>query len=396
MYAILVLNCGSSSVKFAVITHSDRQTVVKGLAECLNSEAATIRITYQGGEQAISCPDADHSEALATIVQELNRHETYTITAVGHRVVHGGEQFAASCLIDERVLAAIESCSTLAPLHNPPNIAGIIAAKTTFPNLPQVAVFDTAFHQSLPETAFLYAIPYAYYEQYGVRRYGFHGTSFRSIKHTISGYYDGEAPQKMIVAHLGNGASVCAIEQGKSVATSMGLTPLDGLVQGTRSGSIDPAIIDFLAAKTQQSIAAITETLWKQSGLLGLSGFSNDYRELAAKAEIGDIACQRALAVFIARLQETIGSYAAVMNGVDAIVFTGGIGENAAWVREQTTQQLGYLGFVLDSDKNHQTIRGKSANIADEHSKPVWIIPTDEEGMIAADVIQLTQHSTQH
>lgn len=390
MDAILVVNCGSSSVKFAVITHAERRTIVRGLAECLGSRTAVITVTYQGQKYQQSIAHADHAQALSAIVNILESHHEYDITAVGHRVVHGGERFAASCVIDSDVLAAITSCSVLAPLHNPANIAGIVAAQAVYPKLPQVAVFDTAFHQTLPETAFLYAIPYEYYQRYGIRRYGFHGTSFRSIKQSISHYYQGQIPEKMIVAHLGNGASVCAIQQGQSIATSMGLTPLDGLVQGTRSGSIDPAIIDFLAAKTARSVTTITDELWKKSGLLGLSGVSNDYRELAAKAEGGDTGCQRALAVFIARLQETIGSYAALMNGVDVIVFTGGIGENAVWLRQQTFKQLSYLGFSIDADKNRQYIAGQSGNIAQDNSPAVWVIATDEEGMIAADTIKLT------
>lgn len=394
MQAILVLNCGSSSVKFAVISKVTQDTLVRGLAERLNDSAASITVDYDGQKVQRNTPNADHTEALAAIVNELNQHNEYTIVAVGHRVVHGGEQFAQSCLIDDKVLAAIESCSSLAPLHNPPNIAGIIAAQTAYPTLPQVAVFDTAFHQTLPETAYLYAIPYDYYQQFGIRRYGFHGTSFRSIKQTLSGYYEGKIPEKVIIAHLGNGASVCAMRQGKSVATSMGLTPLEGLVQGTRCGNIDPAIIEFLAAKTEQSVGNITNALWKKSGLLGLSGVSNDFRELATHAEQGDTACQRALAVFVAKLQEIIGSYTAIMNGIDAIVFTGGIGENAAWVREQTIQNLSYVGFTIDSTKNTQTVRGQSGNVAAEQSLPIWVIPTDEEGMIAADVCALTDNPT--
>lgn len=408
---VLVLNCGSSSVKFAVIAADDcTQTLLSGLAERLGSPEATITFKQHGkqhnGQHAeqhdgqhrgqtektqIAVANADHDKALLSIVRELENSNHYHITAVGHRVVHGGEYFSESCLVDDTVLAHLTDCNALAPLHNPANIAGIRAAQHAHSDLPQVVVFDTAFHQTLPETAYLYALPYAYYQDYGVRRYGFHGTSFRFINQAIPDYNQGKPVEKVIVAHLGNGASVCAIKDGQSVATSMGLTPLDGLVQGTRSGSIDPAIVAFLAEQTQKSADTITDELWKQSGLLGISQHTNDCRELEEKAQNGDKDCARALSVFIARLQEVIGSYAAVMNGVDALVFTGGIGENSAFIREQTLACFGYLGFAADLARNAHCVCGEDGNIATDDSKPIWVIPTDEERMIAEDVLRLTR-----
>lgn len=389
MKAILVLNCGSSSVKFSVITAKDKLTVMSGLAERLASEQASLTVKVNGDKCQQDIAYADHAQALLAIVEVIKSYANYEVCAVGHRVVHGGESFAASCLIDDVVLAALESCSQLAPLHNPPNITGILAAQKAYPQLPQVAVFDTAFHQTLPETAYLYAVPYEYYQQYGVRRYGFHGISYRYINQVIARYNQGQPVDKVVVAHLGNGASVCAIESGQSVGVSMGFTPLGGLVQGTRCGEVDPAIVGFVAEKSGKSEAEITDELWKKSGLLGLSQVTNDCRELEEKAASGDVGCQRALAVFSARISETIGTYAAVMNGIDAIVFTGGIGENSDTVRETVLSRLSYLGFNLDTQKNQQAIRGDDGLISTADSLPVWVIPTDEEAMIAEDVLSL-------
>lgn len=389
MNAILVLNCGSSSVKFAVIAANNQSLILSGLAERLGEAEASITIKHQGQKTHISSAHANHEMALAIIVEQLNLLCSHTIIGVGHRVVHGGERFSASCLISDEVLAGIEACEALAPLHNPANVAGIRAAQKAYPELPQAVVFDTAFHQTLPETSYLYGIPYAYYQDYGVRRYGFHGTSYRYIHQAVGDSYPEYADKKLIVAHLGNGASVCAIDNGRSLATSMGLTPLDGLVQGSRSGQIDPAIVDFLVQRSGKDCQQITDELWKKSGLLGLSGVSNDCRTLEENTFAGDKDCQRALSVFIARLQETIGSYAAVMNGVDAVVFTGGIGENSDYIREKTVANLGYLGFNIETEKNTATIRGQQGNIGNDNSKPIWVIPTDEEGMIALDTLAL-------
>ncbi len=387
---VLVLNCGSSSAKFAVIDAKHKTTLISGLAECLNSADASISLTYQNKKKQQNIPHANHDEALSAIVQALAVYKQLQIVAVGHRVVHGSETFTQSCLLTESALESLLAVSDLAPLHTPANIAGIYAAQKAYPELPQVLVFDTAFHQTLPESAYLYAIPYDYYRRYGVRRYGFHGTSYRYINQAIPDYNRGQTVSKVIVAHLGNGASVCAIHNGQSVATSMGFTPLDGLVQGTRCGSIDPALLTFLSEQTRLSVEDITEVLWKQSGLLGLSEKSNDCRVLEASAREGNQACQRALNVFVARLQEAIGAYAAVMDGVDALVFTGGIGENSVFIRAQTIAKLSYLGFVISQDNNAATIRGQGGNIASRDSKPIWVIPTNEELMIAEDVLTFT------
>lgn len=389
MQAILILNCGSSSVKFAVIEASKQTLILNGQAECLGEEKASITLKYPNKKTHLPVAYANHEKALTTIVDSLNKKTAHQLIAVGHRVVHGGEHFSASCLITDKVLMAIEACSHLAPLHNPPNIVGIRAAQKAYPQLPQVAVFDTAFHQTLSQTAYLYAIPYKYYRQYGIRRYGFHGTSYRYIHYAVTESYPAYADKKLVVAHLGNGASVCAIHQGQSVSTSMGLTPLDGLVQGTRTGSIDPAIVEFLEQQTKKTGATVTQELWKQSGLLGLSETSNDCRVLEEKAQAGDKACQRALKVFVTKLKETIGGHVAMMNGVDALIFTGGIGENSLYVREQTVSGLSYLNFSLDPKTNHQMVGGQQGNIALPQSKPIWVIPTNEERMIAMDTLAL-------
>ncbi len=389
MKAVLVLNCGSSSIKFAVIEEKRHQVVFSGLAERLGDAGASITTKLEGQKAHYPIPDADHESALTTIVAILAENLSHDIVGVGHRVVHGGERFSTSCLIDETVLEGIVDCNHLAPLHNPANVAGIHAARKAYPALPQIAVFDTAFHQTLPETAYLYALPYRYYRDYGVRRYGFHGTSYRYIAQAIPAYNGRQLPEKVIVAHLGNGASVCALSKGKSVHTSMGLTPLDGLVQGTRSGAIDPAIVNFLADNSGKSEAEITDELWKQSGLLGLSEVTNDCREIEQGAARGEPGCARALHAFTARIIEVIGSYAAVLNGVDALVFTGGIGENSSLVRQRVITQFAYLGFELDLDNNEKTYGGEDGNIAATDSKPIWVIPTDEEGMIATDTFAL-------
>lgn len=389
MKAVLVLNCGSSSIKFAVITENDKSVVLEGLAERLTDEGAIITVKQNGEKHKYEVANADHEEALVKIVEIISNCISHEIIGVGHRVVHGGEQFTDSCVIDSEVLAGIKDCSRLAPLHNPANIDGINAAIKAYPHLKQVAVFDTAFHQTLPETAYLYAIPYHYYKDYGVRRYGFHGTSFRYIAQAIPEYNNGILPEKVIIAHLGNGASVCALHNGKSVHTSMGLTPLEGLVQGTRSGNIDPAIISFLAENTGKSEKSITDELWKKSGLLGLSQLTNDCREIEDGSAKGDAGCVRALNAFNARLIEIIGSYAATLNGVDAIVFTGGIGENSPIIRKAVIEKLSFLGFDVDVEANEKAFRGKDGNIATTNSKPVWVIPTNEEAMIASDTFSL-------
>lgn len=389
MKSILVLNCGSSSIKFALLAANDKRTLLSGLAERLGSPQASLTFKINGEKTQQTIADAHHDTALLAIVDYLKAFPDYEVVGVGHRIVHGGERFRESCLVDEEVLAGLKAVSALAPLHSPANIEGIYAAQKAYPSLPQVVVFDTAFHQTLPETAYLYGLPYEFYENHKIRRYGFHGTSYRYIKTALPSYTDGVLPEKLIVAHLGNGASICAIKEGKSVQTSMGLTPLDGLVQGTRTGSIDPAILLEIMQLTGKTAEQVTDILWKQSGLLGLSGITNDCRELSEKAEAGNPQAARALAVFSARIAETIGAYAATLNGVDALVFTGGIGENAPDVRDFVCQYLGYLGFKLEAAKNEKTFAGKDGNIATADSKPIWVVPTNEEAMICEDTLAL-------
>lgn len=387
--AILVLNCGSSSIKFAVIAESDKTAILTGTAERLGTATADINTQYNGETSHADIAHANHEKALAKVIKLINERITHEIVGVGHRVVHGGEKFAQSCLITDEVIKGIEACILLAPIHNPANLAGIYAAQKTYADLPQVAVFDTAFHQTMPETAYLYAVPYEYYEKYGVRRYGFHGTSYRYITQTVPQYNHGKLPEKLIVAHLGNGASVSAIRDGKSMRTSMGLTPLDGLVQGTRNGYIDPSIVSFLAKHTGKTHIEITDELWQKSGLLGLSQLTNDCREIEQAAAQGNRSCQRALDIFNERVIEFIGSFIASLSGVDAVVFTGGIGENSSVVRGAVMNNFGYCGFTVDHDKNLDTSLGKAGNIATANSKPIWVIPTDEESLIAEDTLRL-------
>ena len=336
-----------------------------------------------------------HTEAIQYVIDALTDATTGVVSsleeigAVGHRVVHGGEKFASSAVITEEMLKAVEECNDLAPLHNPANLIGIEACKKLMPNTPMVGVFDTAFHQTMPEKAYMYGLPYEYYEDYKVRRYGFHGTSHSFVSKRMAEIL--ETPYdslKTIVCHLGNGASICAVENGKSVDTSMGLTPLEGLVMGTRSGDIDPAILEFLAKKEDMDITALMNMLNKKSGVQGVSGISSDFRDLAAGAAEGNKRAQIALDVFCYRVAKYVGSYAAAMNGVDAIAFTAGIGENDCSVRAKVCEYLGYLGIAIDADANQN--RGKEIEISTSDSKvKVWVVPTNEELAIARETVAL-------
>lgn len=387
--AILVLNCGSSSIKFALVNPETETALLSGVAEKVGSTDAfvTFKTEHEKNVIELGGNGTTHSSTLAMIVPKLaSLAPEVNIIGVGHRVVHGGEAFSASTIISESVLAAIEHCIQLAPLHNPANLSGIKAATKAYPDLPQVAVFDTAFHQTLPEKAYLYALPYALYREHKVRRYGFHGTSYRYICRALAerGLLDG---QKIVIAHLGNGASVAAVNNAVCIDTSMGLTPIEGLAQGTRTGDIDPAAIEFLVAQTGKSLEEVIKIYWHESGFLGVSEHSNDCRALEETRET-NTGSQRALDLFVYRLSKTIGSYAAAMNGLDMIVFTGGIGENSSYIRAQTAQSLGYLGFTLDDEVN-STTRGEFANISGKNSKSIFIVPTDEERMIALDTYAL-------
>ena len=392
---VLVINCGSSSLKFQLINSDTEAVLAKGLCERIGIDG---RLTYQpaGGEKTTEDKAMPtHTEAIQYVIDALTDSERGVvgsleeIGAVGHRVVHGGEKFASSAVITDEMLKAVEECNDLAPLHNPANLIGIEACKKLMPNTPMVGVFDTAFHQTMPEKAYMYGLPYEYYEDYKVRRYGFHGTSHSFVsKRTADVLGKSYDNLKTIVCHLGNGASICAVLNGKSVDTSMGLTPLEGLVMGTRSGDIDPAILEFLAKKEGMDIAALMNMLNKKSGVQGVSGLSSDFRDLAAGADEGNKRAQIALDVFAYRVAKYVGSYAAAMNGVDAITFTAGIGENDGSMRAKVCEYLGYLGIEIDAEANAK--RGEEIVISTPDSKvKVLVIPTNEELAIARETVAL-------
>lgn len=390
---ILVINCGSSSLKFQLIDAVTEEMIAKGLCERIGIEGSQLVYEPTGKDKVVTVtPMEDHTQAVKLVLQALTDDKTGVVKdlseigAVGHRIVHGGEKFSASTLITEDVIKAITDCNELAPLHNPANLIGIAACKELMPDTPMVAVFDTAFHQTMPKEAFLYGIPYEYYEKYRVRRYGFHGTSHSYVSHRAAELLGQKYEDlKLIVCHLGNGASVSAVKNGKCVDTSMGLTPLEGLIMGTRSGDIDPAIIEFIAHKENKSIDEIMTILNKKSGVLGLSGnLSSDFRDLQAAYEKGDEAGIRTIETFAYRVTKYIGAYAAAMNGVDAICFTAGLGENNAFMRSLICSRLGYLGVTLDEELNAK--RGEDLVITTADSKvKVLMIPTNEELAIARE-----------
>lgn len=396
---ILVINCGSSSLKFQLIDSESEQVIAKGLCERIG--IAGSRLVYQkpGMDKLITeSPMADHKIAIKMVIDALTDAENGVVKslseigAIGHRIVHGGEKFAASTVIDDEVIAAIEECSELAPLHNPANLIGIRACMELMGDTPMVAVFDTAFHQTMPEEAYIYGIPYSYYEKDKIRRYGFHGTSHSYVSKRAAEVLGKDISSlKLIVCHLGNGASVSAVKYGSSVDTSMGLTPLEGLVMGTRSGDIDPAIIEFIAHKEQKSIEEIMQILNKESGVLGVSGgFSSDFRDLEDAYLAGKPDAVRALKVFAYRVAKYIGSYTAAMNGVDAICFTAGLGENSPIIRQMVCEYLGYLGVTLDPEQNAK--RGKDLIVSTEDSATkVLVIPTNEELAIARETYALVK-----
>ncbi len=393
---VLVINCGSSSLKFQLINSESEEVLGKGLCERIGIDG---RLTYQpaGGDKAVSDKAMPtHTEAIQYVIDALTDSETGVVKsldeigAVGHRVVHGGEKFANSVVITEDVLKAIEECNDLAPLHNPANLIGINACQKLMPNTPMVAVFDTAFHQTMPEKAYLYGLPYEYYEKYGVRRYGFHGTSHSFVsKHAAEFLGLDFENSKIIVAHLGNGASISAVLNGKCVDTSMGLTPLEGLVMGTRSGDMDPAIMEYIAKKENLDIAGVMNVLNKKSGVLGVSNnLSSDFRDLEDGMNNGNKFAKAAMEVFCYRVAKYIGSYVAAMNGVDAIAFTAGIGENSGTVRAMVLENLEYLGIAVDEEANKK--RGEDLVISTADSKvKVAVIPTNEELAIARETVAL-------
>jgi acetate kinase len=394
---VLVINCGSSSLKFQLINSESEAVLAKGLCERIGIDG---RLTYQpaGGEKEVNnLAMPTHTEAIQFVIDALTNEATGVVKsldeigAVGHRVVHGGEKFASSVLITEEVKKAVEECIDLAPLHNPANLIGINTCEKLMPGKPQVGVFDTAFHQTMPAKAFMYGLPYEYYNKYKVRRYGFHGTSHSFVSKRVAEFLGVDLKAtKTIVCHLGNGSSISAVLNGESVDTSMGLTPLEGLVMGTRSGDIDPAIMEFIAKKEDLDVAGVMNVLNKKSGVEGISGVSSDFRDLWSAAEEGNEKAQLALDVFTYRVAKYVGSYAAAMNGVDQIVFTAGIGENDMGVREKVIENLGYLGIELDKEANN--VRGKERVISTPESKvKVVIIPTNEELAIARDTVALVK-----
>ena len=396
---ILVINCGSSSLKFQMINSETEQCIAKGLCERIGIEGSMITYAPAGGEKEKTVtPMPDHTEAIRLVLEALTNEKTGVVKsldeigAVGHRIVHGGEKFAESTIITDEVMAAIEECNDLAPLHNPANLIGINACKKLMPGTPMVCVFDTAFHQTMPEEAYMYGLPYEYYKNYKIRRYGFHGTSHSYVSKRAAELLGRKYEDlKIIVCHLGNGASVSAVKNGKCVDTSMGLTPLEGLIMGTRCGDIDPAIIEFLAHKEGKNIDEIMSVLNKKSGVLGLSdNLSSDFRDLEAGYEKNDPNAIRTLKTYCYRVAKYIGAYAAAMNGVDAICFTAGIGENGPLVRTLVCGYLGYLGVTLDEEANQK--KGEEVVISTSDSTTtVLAVPTNEELAIARETVRLVK-----
>ena len=394
---VLVINCGSSSLKYQVIHSDSEEVLAKGICERIGIDG---RLVYQpkGGEKEITdSPMPTHTEAVKMVLDALINPKTGVlksldeIDAVGHRLVHGGEKFANSILIDEDVIRGVEECSDLAPLHNPANLIGVRACQEVLKDVPMVGVFDTAFHQTMPMEAYLYGVPYEYYEKYKVRKYGFHGTSHSYVSkraaEILGKPYDS---LKTIVCHLGNGASICAVKNGKSIDTSMGLSPLEGLVMGTRSGDIDPSAVEYLAKKENLDMEGIMKVLNKESGVYGLSGLSSDFRDLDSAAGEGNMRAQTARDVFCYRAAKYIGSYVAAMNGADVICFTAGVGENDGKVRASICSYLGFLGIEIDKEANKT--RGEEVILSTPESKvTVMLVPTNEELAICRETVDIVK-----
>lgn len=392
---VLVINCGSSSLKYQVINSDTEAVLAKGLCERIGIDGRLVYKKAGGEKEVTQAAMPTHKQAIQMVLDAIVNPKTGAlkslseIGAVGHRVVHGGDKFASSTILDEEVLKVVEECNDLAPLHNPANLIGIRACQELMGDVPMVGVFDTAFHQSMPEEAYLYGIDYDYYEKYRVRKYGFHGTSHDYVSKRAAQILGKPYEQlKTIVCHLGNGASVCAIKNGKSIDTSMGLTPLEGLVMGTRSGDIDPGAMEYLAKKENLDLEGIVDVLNKKSGVEGLSHISSDFRDLEAAAEKNDPAGIRALNVFKYRVVKYIGAYAAAMNGVDVICFTAGIGENGDILRKDICEYLGFLGVEFDEEANR--VRGEERIISTPNSKvTVFCLPTNEELAIARETVAI-------
>lgn len=393
---ILVLNCGSSSLKFQLINSDTKEVLAKGLCERIGIDGGRLVYQPEGSEKIVTQIDMpDHRKAVSSVLDSLVDEKIGVISninevdAVGHRIVHGGEKFAQSTLITDEVIKAIEECNDLAPLHNPANLIGVNACKELMPNVPMVAVFDTAFHQTMTREAYLYAIPFELYEKYGIRRYGFHGTSHSFVSKATAEFFGLDYNNsKIVVCHLGNGSSVCAVKNGKSIDTSMGFTPLAGVPMGTRSGDIDPAIVDYLSNKGY-SISEINNILNKESGVKGLSGHT-DFRDIEDGVKVNEEASLRALDVFCYNVAKYIGAYAVAMGGIDAIAFTAGVGENDTGVRERVCSYLSGLG--VDFNKEFNNVRGKARELTNENSKvKVCVMPTNEELVIAMDTLELVK-----
>lgn len=395
---ILIINCGSSSLKYQLIDMETEDVMAKGLVERIGIEGSRIKHETIGKEKkTIETPMQDHKRALELVMESLTNEEYGSIKsldeidAVGHRVVHGGEDFAKSVIIDDKVLKGIEDNVEIAPLHNPPNIMGIKACQRLLPDVKQVAVFDTAFHQTMPEESYIYALPYEYYEKYKIRRFGFHGTSHKYITNKAAEMLEKDVNEvNLITCHLGNGSSICAVENGKSIDTSMGFTPLEGLAMGTRCGDLDPAILPFIMDKENLSTEEINTLINKKSGVLGISGVSSDFRDIEEARDQGNKRAKLALDIFEKRVRGYIGSYMTELDHVDAIVFTAGVGENSVEMRESIVAGLKSLGIKLDPERNN--VRGEDRLISsDDSSTKVFVIPTNEELMIARDTKELVE-----
>lgn len=395
---VLVINTGSSSLKYQLIDMTNENVLAKGVCDRICLEQSFLKHSKIGENTVVIEKDLyNHRLAIKEVIDALTDDkigvikDMSEISAVGHRVVHGGEKFYESVVIDNEVMKAIEECSELAPLHNPANIVGIEACKQIMPDVPMVAVFDTAFHQTMPRHAYIYALPYEIYEKYRLRRYGFHGTSHKYVSERAAQILNRPIEElKIITCHLGNGASICAVKYGKSVETSMGFTPLQGLCMGTRSGTIDPAVISFLMEKEKMTVKDISDFLNKKSGVLGVSGVSSDFRDVQEAAKAGNDRAKLALEIFCYRVKGFIGDYAAVMNGVDAVVFTAGIGENNDYVRREILTDMDFLGIKIDEEKNK--VKGKEMDISTPDAKvKTLVIPTNEELAIARETLRLVK-----
>jgi len=396
---IIVLNCGSSSIKYQLIDMPGGQVRARGTVEKIGLHGSFIRNEREDGDKVeLEGEIIDHQMGIEYILGLLisEKHGSIKkfseIDAIGHRVVHGGETFHSSVLINDEVINKMEECIDLAPLHNPPNLKGIYAMKELLPDVPQVGAFDTAFHQTMPSQAFMYAIPYSLYKKYSIRRYGFHGTSHKYVSRRACDMLDLDCKtQKIITCHLGNGASIAAIRNGKSVDTSMGLTPVEGLIMGTRSGDLDLGVLTYIMTKEEINISTANTLINKFSGMLGISGVSSDMREIEQAAGEGDERAALALEMYVYRIKKYIGSYVAVMNGLDILVFAGGVGENSQWIREHVCKNMEYMGMRLDGKKNQ--VRGKEAVISHTDSKvKILVVPTNEELLIAQDTMQIIEN----